>query len=70
MAKGIIFLYNLILIIVYSGVLWMSFFLFMNGKDKILLWIGIIYGAIIIDDIVILLQKCFRILRSNMIGFL
>lgn len=60
MAKGIIFLYNLILIIVYSGVLWMSFFLFMNGKDKILLWIGIIYGAIIIDDIVIFTSEMFQ----------
>ncbi len=60
MAKGIIFLYNLFIIIVYSGIMWMSFFLFMNGKDKILLWIGIIYSAIIIDDIVNFASELFQ----------
>ena len=60
MAKGVIFLYNLFLIIVYSGILWMSFFLFMNGKDKILLWIGIIFAAILIDDIVIFASELFQ----------
>ncbi|RFZ76081.1 LuxR family transcriptional regulator [Lacrimispora amygdalina] len=60
MAKGIIFLYNLFIIIVYSGIMWMSFFLFMNGKDKILLWIGIIYSAIMIDDIVNFASELFQ----------
>lgn len=60
MAKELILLYNLFLIIIYSGILWMSFFLYFNGKNKILLWIGMIYGAIIIDDIVIFLSEMFQ----------
>ncbi len=59
MGKGIVFIYNLVLIMVYSGVFWMSFSLFFNGKEKILLWIGIIFGAVLTDDIVIFASEMF-----------
>ncbi len=59
MEKGITFIYNLILITVYSGILWMSFSLFLNGKEKILLWTGIIFGAFIVDEIVIFASEMF-----------
>lgn len=65
MEKGVSFLYNLFIIIVYSGIMWMSFFLFLNGKDKILLWIGIIYSAIIIDDIVTFASEQFQSFAEN-----
>lgn len=60
MAKDIIFIYNLILIMVYSGILFMSFSLFIHEKDKILLWTGIIFTAILIDDIVIFMSEMFE----------
>ncbi|MEY8355708.1 helix-turn-helix transcriptional regulator [Lachnospiraceae bacterium 54-53] len=60
MAKGITFIYNLILIVIYSGILLMSFSLFFHGKDKILLWTGIIFGAVLTDDIVIFMSEMFE----------
>ncbi|WP_077609746.1 response regulator transcription factor [Clostridium sp. Marseille-P2415] len=60
MTKGITFIYNLILIMVYSGILWMSFSLFLNGKEKILLWTGILFGAALTDDIVIFMSEMFE----------
>lgn len=59
MEKGILFIYNLLLIMVYSGIFWMSFSLYFNGKEKILLWIGIIFTAMLIDDSVIFLSEMF-----------
>ncbi len=59
MEKGMVFIYNLVLITAYSGIFWMSFSLLFNGKDKILLWIGIIFGAILADDIVIFASELF-----------
>ncbi|WP_394525047.1 helix-turn-helix domain-containing protein [Lacrimispora sp. JR3] len=54
-----IFIYNLVLIMVYSGIIWMSFLLFMNGREKILLWTGIIFSAVLMDDMVIFLSEMF-----------
>lgn len=59
MEKGIVFIYNLVLVTVYSGILWMSFSLFLSGKEKILLWIGIVFGAILFDDLVIFASEMF-----------
>ncbi|WP_312446044.1 helix-turn-helix domain-containing protein [Lacrimispora sp.] len=65
MEKGIVFIYNLVLIMVYSGIFWMSFSLFFNGKEKILLWIGIIFGAVLMDDIVIFASEMFGNFAEN-----
>ncbi|MDR0925325.1 MAG: helix-turn-helix transcriptional regulator [Hungatella sp.] len=65
MEKGIIFIYNLVLITIYSGILFMSFSLFFNGKEKILLWIGIIFGVVLTDDIVIFASEMFGNFAEN-----
>jgi DNA-binding CsgD family transcriptional regulator len=59
MGKDLIFIYNLALIMIYSGIIWMSLLLFHWEKEKLLLWTGIIFSAILIDDIVIFLSEMF-----------
>ncbi len=59
MGKDVIFIYNLALILIYSGMIWMSFLLFFNGKEKILLWTGVIFTAFLIDDTVIFMSEMF-----------
>lgn len=60
MEKEILIIYNLLLIMIYSGIFWMSFSLYFNGKEKILLWIGIIFLAILIDDSVIFMSEMIQ----------
>lgn len=60
MGKNLIFIYNLALIMIYSGIIWMSFLLFYWEREKKLLWTGIIFSAILMDDIVIFLSEMFE----------